>query len=238
MIGRIDIRDDAGFSLMEVLMTIVVGMIVLAAALEMLTSGFTSSAKVQDRHDAAGRARQTLDRATALLQAQQCNGTVSPIVQATPTSVTFTANMGDVSAYASQYALIYQPGGSGEAGQFIERKWAMGAADGTGYRTPGAYTDRLLVDRVVPPASGKVFTYYGTDNTIDYTPLVSLTDGAGTISDAAKLKRVLNVRVALRVLPTRTKTLDDKTSSLIEVSPFVTSNIDQTKLDQGPQCST
>ena len=84
MIGRIDIRDDAGFSLMEVLMTIVVGMIVLAAALEMLTNGFTSSAKVQDRHDAAGRARQTLDRATALLQAQQCNGTVSPIVQATP----------------------------------------------------------------------------------------------------------------------------------------------------------
>lgn len=236
MIVRANISDERGFSLVEVLMTILVGMIVLAAALEMLTNGFTSSAKVQDRHDAAGRARQTLDRATALLQAQQCNGKTSPVVAATKTSVTFTANLGGVTAYPTQYMLWYEPGNTGEAGTFRERTWSMGAADGNGYRAPAGYTDRVLVDRVVPPADGVVFRYYGTDNTIDYTPLVGLMDGTGTISDAAKLKRVLNVRVALRILPTRTKTLDDKTSSLIEVSPFVNSNLDPTKLDQGPQC--
>lgn len=60
MTTRTHTAAEDGFTLVEVLVTIVIGMIVLAATLTMLASGFTSSAKVQDRHDTAGRARVSL----------------------------------------------------------------------------------------------------------------------------------------------------------------------------------
>lgn len=237
--ARTALAGEDGFTLVELLVTIVVGMIVLGAALDLLSSGFGSSARVQDRADAAGRARLTLDRATTLLQAQQCNGLVSPVTAATATSVTFTANTGDIAALPTQYRLWYEPGAPGQAGVLKESKYTMGLPDVNGYRAPGAAVDRVIADRVYPVggASAPVFSYFGTDDSLDYEPLVDLADGSGAISVPANLKRVLNVRIRLRTLPTRTKTLDDKTSSVIEASAFVGSNLDPKNLDKGPQCT-
>lgn len=223
-------RDDAGFTLVEVLVTLVIGMVVLFAALLTMEQGFTSSAKVQDRHDSAGRARLTLDRAVTLLQAQVCNGPVVPITSATATSVVFTANTGAADAVARQYELKYEASAGG--GQFVESSRALDAPDGTGYRAPvGASTTRVIVDRVVPEtASAPVFAFYGTDSssTGDPVPL--------DVSTAAGRARILRVDISLRALPTRTKTLDDRTSSLISSSAYLTSHVDPAKLDKGPQC--
>ena len=55
-------RDEDGFSLTELIVAIALGGIVLAAALTFFTTGVISSAQVQDRSDAAQRARRSVAR--------------------------------------------------------------------------------------------------------------------------------------------------------------------------------
>lgn len=230
-------RHDDGFTLVEVLVTILVGMVVLFAALLFMENAFTSSAKVQDRHDTAGRARVSLDRATALLQAQVCNGTTSPVVGATQTEVKFTSTRGGVGAAPKGYVLRWDSA----TRSLIEEEYDLGNTPDADrhYLWDASITPKVttIVDRVVPENPGDpVFTYWGTDDTL-VNNQVQFTAGAGGVPSAAELPRILRVDVNLRVLPTRTKTENDRTSSLLKTSAYVASSIDPTKLDKGPQCT-
>lgn len=245
---RSTLTADDGMTLIEVLVTIVIGMIVLIAALNMMDGGFTSSARVQDRVDAASRARPALDRATALLQAQVCNGTSSPVISGSATQVTFTSNLGNRSDIPTRYQLLFS------GGRLLERQFAMNPTPDptTGvYAILGAanYTQRVLVDRAetakvtapVPP----VFRYYGTNDTATNEPVelpAPLTTSSAALVaplPASDRRRVLRVDINLRVLPTRPRdlTLARRVSTLLQTSAVVTSNLDQVKLDKGPQCS-
>ncbi|MEI2703583.1 MAG: prepilin-type N-terminal cleavage/methylation domain-containing protein [Baekduia sp.] len=242
---------DDGMTLIEVLVTMVIGMVVMAAALTLMTDGFTSSARVQDRADASGRARQALDRATSLLQAQICNGTISPVIAANTTSITFTANNGDPSATPVQYQLRYVAGAGGTPGRLEERRWTMGAtpnANGT-YPLSAVGSWIEIVDGVEPVAitspATPVFRYYGTDNTTTNEPkeltspyVVGTTPIVAPLP-AGDLRRVLRVDIDLRVLPARWNDLAKarRLSSRLHTSAYVTSNLDPVKLEQGPQCS-
>lgn len=234
---RRNVAPEDGFSLIEVLVTLVIGMIVLAAALTFMADAFTSSARVQDRHDSAGRARVTLDRATALLQAQVCNGPDSPIRAAGPTEVRFTATRGAVNAPPKGYVLRWDSADR----TLVEEEYDLGTIpDSPGHYAWGpAITPKVttIASRVVPETPGQpVFTFWGTADTL-VNNQIPFNDGVGGAPKDADIPHILRVDVNLRVLPTRTKTEDDRTSALLKTSAYVASNIDPTKLDKGPQCS-
>lgn len=224
------LRDDAGMSLPEMIVTIAIGMVVLFAALTIMDLGFTSSAKVQDRTDAAARSRIALDRVTTLLQAQVCNGDKKPITAATGNSVTFTANLGQMTDPPLQYRLSYS------GGTLTEEQAQLSAfPDAKGYRAPQAFgAPRTIMTGTEPESAGKpVFSYWGTSDT---TTIVPVRFGSDSVSPLpADLGKVLQVDVALRAIPTG-RTSGVPTASLIKATGYVNSSLDPTKLDQGPQC--
>lgn len=232
---RLLAQDERGFSLTELIVAIALGGIVLGAALTFFTTGVVSSAQVQDRSDAAQRARIGFDRATSLLQAQVCNGVGdagAPIVAGDGNSITFTAGTKQVDDPPAGYKLQYVPA-SQEVWLY---RYSLGAEDpNTGYRSWPANPAgaEQLMERVVADGPTRPFRYYGTDDTTTGDP-VEL--GASTALTTAERRRVLRVDLTLRALPTRTKTTNDKPATLLHSESYVASNIVQTQLDQGPRC--
>lgn len=244
IVARRRLAAEHGMTLVEVLVTIVIGMIVMFAALSMMDLGFNSSARVQDRTDAAARGRQAFDRATSLLQAQVCNGNKPPVVAGTTTAVTFNANTGDRAATPVQYQLYYSPPAGGVPGRLVERRWQMSAAaDVNGVYSPVSFTDTTIVSGVEPitvgPPASPVFRYFGTNDTTTNAPVELAAPLAAGTAAANYIGRVLRVDIDLRVLPTRTRSVAEarRLSSRIQASAYVVSNLDPTKLDKGPQCS-
>lgn len=244
IVRRTRVAADDGMTLVEVLVTIVIGMIVMFAALSMMDLGFNSSARVQDRTDSAARGRQAFDRATSLLQAQVCNGNKPPVVAGTTTAVTFTANTGDRAAAPVQYQLRYDPPSGAVPGRLVERRWQMSAApDVNGVYSAVSFTDRTIVEQVEPISTGPpvspVFRYYGTNDTTTNTPVELAAPLAAGTAAANYIGRVLRVDIDLRVLPSRTRSVAEarRLSSRLQASAYVVSSLDPTKLDKGPQCS-
>ncbi len=233
--------EDDGFSLIELLVTIVVGGVVLSAALLFFLSVLSSSAKVTDRSDAASRARLGVDRATTLLQAQVCNGTgtdatVVPIQQATATSVRFTANLGNATAPPVGYELKFDNVNH----VLTEDRYVFTASpDASGYRSWPAVTDSSTVVENVYPESGTspVFTYYAISDTTTGAQSAPLAfDATGSLTNALKAT-VMRVDINLRVLSTSIKSRsNDPTSALLRGTAYVGSNLKSDELDKGPRC--
>lgn len=241
---RPQLAADHGFTLIEILVAIVVGMIVMFGALMMMELGFSSSARVQDRSDSSGRARLAFDRATSLLQAQVCNGKTSPVTAGSETSVTFTANTAERTAPPVQYQLRYVAASGSTPGRLYERRWTMSAApDVNGAYAPVSWADTVIVENVEPitagPPASPVFRYYGTNDTITNDPVELTAPLVSVPNQPNYVGRVLRVDIDLRVLPSRTRSVAEarRLSSRLQASAYVTSSLDPTKLDKGPQCS-
>jgi type II secretory pathway pseudopilin PulG len=244
VVRHIHASQDDGFTLIEMLVTILIGMIVLAAALIFMTNAFTSSAKVQDREDSTTRSRITLDRAVSLLQAQVCNGTTEPIVEATPVLVKFTANTGAVADPPKGFILEYEDtAGAAGSGQLVAKQFALGLPNDEGYRDwdPTPERTSVISEYLAPESPGApVFRYFGWAGVAETSPdpeYVELTGGGGPGQPGtSELGKILRVDALLRSFPGRTNKRTDRTSSLIDASAYVSSHIDQTKLGDGPQC--
>lgn len=228
-------RDEDGFSLVELLVAIALGGIVLAAALVFFTTGVTSSAQVQDRSDAAQRARIGFDRVTSLLQAQVCNGvgdTGTPVVAGDGDSVTFTAAVDNIDDPPTGYKLRYLP----STQQLWVDSYTLGSEDpNTGFRSwpTNPVRSEQLMQRVVADGTTHPFRYYGTDDTTTGDP-VEL--GSSAALTTAERPRVLRIDLTLRALPTRTNTTNDRPATLLSTQSYVGSNIVQSRLDEGPRC--
>jgi prepilin-type N-terminal cleavage/methylation domain-containing protein len=238
MIGSMrQIRDDErGMTLIELMVSIGIGSVILTAALTMFLTGMGGAASVQDRADAAQRARLGFDRVTALVGAQVCNGVGTPgapIVSGDKDKVFFTANTDKADDKATGYELRYVP-----ATQSLwEYRYPLSDTENVaGYRAwaPNPTSSRQLLERAVPAAGVNVFRYYGTDNPGTGAP-VEFSPGGGPLSGADK-PRVLRIDLSLRVLPTRTQSIDDKPGTLMQSQSYVNSNVVNGSLDEGPKC--
>lgn len=228
--------DERGMTLVELLVAMAIGGAVLAAALTMFLSGMGGAATVQDRSEAAQRARIGFDRVTTLIGAQVCNGVTNagaPVVAADQNSVRFTANLGGTDDIPTGYELRYDSASQ----SLYEYEYPLtGSENVAGYRSwATAWTARRkLLERAVPESGTNVFRYYAaTDATSGtYTEL----SPSGAALGADERARVLRVDLALRILPTRTQTLNDTRGTLMKTESYVTSNIVAGSLDQGPRC--
>ncbi len=106
--------DQSGFSLIELLMSMALGSIVLAALMTLFMNGVNGTVRVSDRTEALQRGRITMDRVTTLLNSQTCllntdGSGQPPILDGQNNEVTFYASLGVVDSDPMIYRLRYDP---------------------------------------------------------------------------------------------------------------------------------
>ena len=159
------LAGERGFTLMELMVSITLGMVVLLAAQKLLATTSRASAEVVDRADAANRARDGMEAITARLRSQVCLNDDGPaIVRSSPTSMDFfsvygsrvpapvifgNAASGNDTVQARR--LEFRQGENGAAGKIVEYVW----------ESPLPADDTNPNTRV--PLAASVFPALGTD---------------------------------------------------------------------------
>lgn len=91
--GRARIREEAGFTLVELLAAMVVGIVVLFAVLGLLDRAVRIQARTADQIETTDRGRVAIDLVSQSLGSRICLGEVPSLVAATDTSVEFYASL-------------------------------------------------------------------------------------------------------------------------------------------------
>lgn len=218
-------HDEAGFSLPELLTAMVIGGVVLAALMTLMTTGFLKSAQVTDRAEAAQIGRSAMDRTVTLLDSTVCldpssAGIIPPLIGAAGSEagsdsnyLAFYADLNGVSGSPDKYTITYDA----TAKSLTERRY-QGIGSLPNLTFPASATEtRVLATNVVPArdpnttAQLPIFRYYDyeADGTINTgTPLaVPIT--------AVIAPTVVRVLIDFQSISSRTKT-EDKRSTMIE----------------------
>jgi prepilin-type N-terminal cleavage/methylation domain-containing protein len=176
------LRNDDGFSLMELLAAMAIGGVVLTALMSVFTTGIRATGRITDRVDSSQRGRVALDRINTLLNSQVClrdtttdaanQIAIPPIdgANSTGSSVTFYADLDGASDTPDKYRLTYDA----TAKTLTETRYAgAGRLPSVTFSATPTYT-RRLADNVVPVGSTSIFTYYkfAADGSVDLsTPI-------------------------------------------------------------------
>jgi prepilin-type N-terminal cleavage/methylation domain-containing protein len=225
------ISDERGFSLTELLVALVIGMIVLLASFMLLDRTISASGQIADRTEALQRGRLAMDLITRQLRSQVCVGNTVPMVAGSDTSVTFYADLSDASGSTpiKKRTLTYDA-----STDTISESVVTGAGTYPALTFTGAATTTQLLTKVEQIMDGStarpVFRYYG------YT--VGSTNGAldplSTPLSAASLSRVALIKVGFRSFAART-VMDDKNSAVLEDDVYVRV-LTATDFNNGPRC--
>lgn len=101
-------HGQEGFTLVELLVAMTIGMVVLMAAFLLLDRAQSASREISDRQDAVQRGRQAMEYLTRQIRSQVCLGnTTEPITYASPTQVTFYADLTDGSKNVERRTLTF-----------------------------------------------------------------------------------------------------------------------------------
>lgn len=128
---------EQGYSLIEVMVSVVIGMVVVLAGHQLLASSSRASVDVADRVDASARAREGMEAITARLRSQVCLNDDGPaIVRNSPTAMDFFSVHGNVVPSPVIYGNIdttqdtaqarrieWRQGVNGAAGKIVEYLW-------------------------------------------------------------------------------------------------------------------
>jgi prepilin-type N-terminal cleavage/methylation domain-containing protein len=227
--------DEAGFSLMELVMAMALGSIILTAVMTLFITGVKSSAKVTDRVEAQQRAQVAMDRVTTLLSSQVClNAATPPIVTgSTASSVTFYGDLKGASTQPDQYRITWDP----TARTLTETKWkATGNLPSTiTYTEPKS---RVIARGVLQGADDSgvvapVFRYYRfeTNGTVNLANPVVIPATGITAADAGN---VVQVGVTFLVVSDRTQRDDARATSL--TGQALAGSADPASPIAGPNC--
>lgn len=218
--------DQDGFTLVELLVSMMLGLVILGTAFGLITTSGNATKKISDRVDSAQRGRTALERMTQQLRATVCVPTGTPVtylkpfVAATATSVTWYANLdgdartdspqsadGDPSFDPQQRRLSY----SAAARTIVEDRWAQAVPIVPATTAPTS-TKVLLTD--VDPLPGvDVFRYLGYQDAVAAEPVVL---PPLTSSD---LGRVVGVNLSFIARPS-TPSVSKVTSAVMQGSVY------------------
>jgi prepilin-type N-terminal cleavage/methylation domain-containing protein len=102
--------DQSGFTLTELLVTMMIGLIVLMAAFLLLDQATSASREIADRQDALQRGRHAMETIVRDLRSQVCLGDeTEPITVAEENKVTFYIDLSDGSKDVEQRTIRYEP---------------------------------------------------------------------------------------------------------------------------------
>jgi prepilin-type N-terminal cleavage/methylation domain-containing protein len=229
--ARALLRDEDGFSLMELLVALAIGSVVLTAVMNVFLNGMQGSAKVADRSDASARARLTTDTISSLLQAAVCNNNTAPITAATAVSITFTGALGGPEDAAVQYRIRWDSSTKTVYEDIYNNSGQKSATDSTLLYPTTPTTTRVIGLNMMPSDGTTLFRYYPFNSTTGV--IGSEVTAPGT--DPAALKPIVAIATNLRALPERTKNTATASSAPIEAQSVV-GQVDPSNPGQGTQC--
>ncbi len=224
--------DESGFSLVELLVAMVIGMMVLMAAFMVLDRTITASGQVADRSEALQRGRQAMELVTRQLRSQVCVGSTKPIVSGTDTSVSFYADLSDGTTPIKQRTLSYSA-----VTDTITETLVPGAGTypnltftGTPIQHAAAHQGQADPGQRPPGTLRPIFRYYGYQTGTTDGTLVQLTAPLS----ATDLGRVAVIKVGFRAFPVRTIS-NDKDSAVLEDDVYTRVAV-PTELQGAPEC--
>ena len=233
--SRIDLRSEEGFTLPELLVGIIIGMIVVIASLNVLDSTVSLGTKVSKRVDATQRGRTGLDRVTRDLQSMVCvpgDPAQDALIAGSDNSVDVYADLGDGSASRppQRRTITYDP----TQRKITERVYTpTGSAGLYVFPTAPTATTTLLND-VIQDGSTPIFTYYPIDSTPDddVAP-TALSTSTGALA-ATDLDNVARIRITFKALPSNRSTA--KPGDAVMQDDVYRSAVDPNSADTTPQC--
>ena len=233
--SRIDLRSEEGFTLPELLVGIIIGMIVVIASLNVLDSTVSLGTKVSKRVDATQRGRTGLDRITRDLQSMVYvpgDPAQDALIAGSDNSVDVYADLGDGSASRppQRRTITYDP----TQRKITERVYTpTGSAGLYVFPTAPTATTTLLND-VIQDGSTPIFTYYPIDSTPDddVAP-TALSTSAGALA-ATDLDNVARIRITFKALPSNRSIA--KPGDAVMQDDVYRSAVDPNSADTTPQC--
>lgn len=216
--------DEAGFSLVELLAALLVGMIVFMAAFGLLDVVQKSRARTSDRVAAVGPGRLAMEQITRVVRSQLCVSAAQPaLLEATPTKLTIigslsgdptyvgaspTATAGDLryEQRTIEFVPITPQPAEGARWRVVERLYPYVS---TGVNSEGVRVmtfaaapsrTRTIADRVAAPsrseANGRFFRYWRFTNTgTEVAPVITLQELTATPLELADRARVVQVGI-------------------------------------------
>jgi type II secretory pathway pseudopilin PulG len=152
------LRGEAGFTIIELLVALTVGLGVLFALLGLLDTSTRLSASTVDRVETTSRARLAMDLVTRQVRSQLCLGTDLPaLTAASPTSMTFYGSLAPEASplVVQRRTLTYDA----PAKRIVETVWT-----GAGVRPNVTFSTTpqtsVIAEGIVPDATKPIFEYY------------------------------------------------------------------------------
>jgi prepilin-type N-terminal cleavage/methylation domain-containing protein len=181
-------RQD-GFTLIELMVAITIGMVVLTAVLNLLDSSVHAGARIEDKTETVQRMRIAMDRVSRVLRTQVCSdSSTPPVISGDDQQVTFYSDKSEDTTFAPRKVQL-----SFANGTITERTWFPTTSSAPwGYPSAPDRTESL-VDNATTIGGGPMFTYYSwTDLTTPVaTPLdTSLSSTPLPDNSIAKVVRV------------------------------------------------
>jgi len=213
---RARLRDESGYSLVELLAAMVVGVIVLFAIFGLLDTSVRIQAKSADSIDATDRGRVAIDQISQALGSRICVGSQASLVSASDTEVEFYASLAPES---SAVRLAVQRLRLTVAGTSIrEDLWSPTPPIAPPNVPPPSTTtptrSRMVITGVTPIQTTPIFRYYATQGT-PAAPTLLLS----TPLSAANLSRVALIDVGFVARGKRSDVGTEFSNQILNRSP-------------------
>lgn len=188
------VKRQDGFTLVELLVAMVIGMITIMAAFTALDSFGAVNTKITARSDNTQRARLELDGLVRALRSQVCLGAGSPgLLAGTSTSITFVTDLGDGTVAPQKRTVTYNAPGR----RLTEARYAGSSTGGVLTFSGTAAGGPQLANVEPDPGTGLIFGYFAYDTSTPPRPILAL---PVPLSDADR-SRVARITVGFRVGP-------------------------------------
>ncbi len=233
MTRRPRLRDERGFTLVELLTAISIGLLILFAAFAVLDRTISASGQIADRSEALQRGRQAMQLITRQLRSQVCVGTATPIVSGSDLSISFYGDLTDGTPAnpIKQRTLSYSA-----ATDTITETVTPSAGTYPALTFTGTPTSTPLLTKVKQILENNgttlrpIFRYYGYQTGTTNGTLVQLTAPLS----ATNLKRVALIKVGFRSFAVRPIS-NDNDSTVLEDDVYTRTAV-PTQLQGAPEC--
>lgn len=196
------LRDQRGFTLVELLVSMTIGVAVLLATFAIFDSALLAQGRVDDRTDSIARGRTAMEQIVQQLRSQVCLGPSLPSIEyGDDDEVRFYADLANTTFVPERRILTYA------GGELTERDYtgrATGASPPYSFSATPSRT-RVILDRMAlatDSSSGAIipfFTYYSFDGR---TPPEPTNELPVPLSNADRAL-VVQIRVSFMALPSR-----------------------------------
>lgn len=226
-------RDERGFTLPELLMSVLIGTIVMLAAVNLIDASVRASDEVLDRVDGLGKGRQALEQVTQRVRAQVCPDKNTPaLVEGTDNSMTFYTEL--ISSTDASGNPLFAPEGrriSLAGGTLTEEVWNTLASPFANTFNAPPNTSRAMSPAIYTQPGRPFFRYYGF---IGNDPALAELLLQTPLS-AADRARVVKIEVAFDSRPTKRESQSNRIDTGFEAEVFVRT-ADPSDPEHSPQC--